>query len=130
MQVTDEEKREFDNAKTYSNEWKGDYTEEDIKYLDDYLKGLYKDSGLIDQPPGTHRDALNMVMNLDKGSVSTEISCDTKQVENRKSSDLKTEVDCNRNHAEVIKYYERLNRHCEAECIQCGWRLYPRKETK
>jgi len=37
-----------------------------------FLKGLYKDSGLVDQPQGTHRDALNMVMNLDKGSISTE----------------------------------------------------------
>ncbi len=37
-----------------------------------FLKGLYKDSGLIDQPQSTHRDALNMVMNLDKGSISTE----------------------------------------------------------
>ncbi len=37
-----------------------------------FLKGLYKDSALIDQPQSTHRDALNMVMNLDKGSISTE----------------------------------------------------------
>ncbi len=37
-----------------------------------FLKGLYKDSGLVDQPQSTHRDALNMVMNLDKGSISTE----------------------------------------------------------
>lgn len=37
-----------------------------------FLKGLYKDSALVDQPQSTHRDALNMVMNLDKGSVSTE----------------------------------------------------------
>lgn len=37
-----------------------------------FLKGLYKDSGILDQPQSTHRDALNMVMNLDKGSISTE----------------------------------------------------------
>ena len=37
-----------------------------------FLKGLYKDSGLVDQPQGTHRDALNMVMNLDKGAVASE----------------------------------------------------------
>lgn len=37
-----------------------------------FLKGLYKDSALIDQPQSTHRDALNMIMNLDKGSISTE----------------------------------------------------------
>ena len=36
-----------------------------------FLKGLYKDSGLVDQPQSTHRDALNMVMNLDKGSLSS-----------------------------------------------------------
>ncbi len=37
-----------------------------------FLKGLYKDSGLVDQPQGTHRDALNMVMNLDKGAIASE----------------------------------------------------------
>lgn len=37
-----------------------------------FLKGLYKDSALVDQPQSTHRDALNMIMNLDKGSISTE----------------------------------------------------------
>lgn len=37
-----------------------------------FLKGLYKDSGILDQPQSTHRDALNMIMNLDKGSISTE----------------------------------------------------------
>lgn len=39
-----------------------------------FLKGLYRDSALLDQPQSTHRDALNMIMNLDKGSISTEYS--------------------------------------------------------
>jgi membrane-bound inhibitor of C-type lysozyme len=45
--ITNEDKKEIDNTKTYSNEWKGDYTEEDVKYLDDYLKGLYKDFKIV-----------------------------------------------------------------------------------
>jgi hypothetical protein len=37
-----------------------------------FLKGMYKDSELIDQPAGTHRDALNINVNINKGSISNE----------------------------------------------------------
>jgi hypothetical protein len=37
-----------------------------------FLKGMNKDTGLVDQIDGTHRDALNAVIDINKGAVSNE----------------------------------------------------------
>ena len=37
-----------------------------------FLKGLFKDTGHIDQPNGTWRHARNMVVNDTEGAVSNE----------------------------------------------------------
>ena len=37
-----------------------------------YIKGLFKDTGYIDQPEGTWRHARNMVLNEKDGSISNE----------------------------------------------------------
>ena len=43
-----------------------------------FLKGLFKDTGHIDQPKGTWRYALNMVVNTLKGAVSSEAGTSNK----------------------------------------------------
>jgi len=42
-----------DEEKSYSKQWMGDYTESDIEYLDNYLKGLHTDFKIITE---NHKD--------------------------------------------------------------------------
>jgi len=37
-----------------------------------FLKGMNKDTGLADQVDGTYRDALNAVVDINKGAISNE----------------------------------------------------------